>query len=91
MPAVKRATTTSSIHTGKLRNGTFSVDDDDMKRLEVLAKAKGDTVSGLLRQAVKTYLSTEVTDLRAFDDKLKAIQAAEKSLSDLYASIPVKH
>jgi predicted transcriptional regulator len=74
----------------KLRNGTFSVDDRDMKRLEALAKAKGNTVSGLLREAVADYLSSEVGNIGELDDKIAAIAKAEEQLNLLYASIRTK-
>ena len=71
----------------KLRNGTFSVDDRDMKRLEVLSKAKGTTVSGMLREAVADYLSRQAVNLEDLDAHILAIQEAETKLNDLYASI----
>jgi predicted transcriptional regulator len=71
----------------KLRNGTFSVDDRDMKRLEVLAKAKGTTVSGMLREAVADYLTRQVGNLEDLDSQILSIQAAETKLNELYASI----
>jgi predicted transcriptional regulator len=71
----------------KLRNGTFSVDDRDMKRLEALAKAKGNTVSGMLREAVADYLTRQVGNLEDLDSQILAIQEAETKLNELYASI----
>jgi predicted transcriptional regulator len=71
----------------KLRNGTFSVDDRDMKRLEALAKAKGNTVSGMLREAVADYLTRQVGNLEDLDNQILAIQEAETKLNQLYASI----
>ena len=71
----------------KLRNGTFSVDDRDMKRLEALAKAKGTTVSGMLREAVADYLTRQVGSLEDLDTQILAIQDAETKLNALYAGI----
>ncbi len=71
----------------KLRNGTFSVDDRDMKRLEALAKAKGNTVSGMLREAVADYLTRQVGNLEDLDNQILAIQEAETKLNELYAGI----
>ena len=70
----------------KLRNGTFSVDDRDMKRLEALAKAKGNTVSGMLREAVADY-TRQVGNLEDLDNQILAIQEAETKLNELYAGI----
>lgn len=71
----------------KLRNGTFSVDDRDMKRLEALAKAEGNTVSGMLREAVAEYLTRKAGNLEDLDNQILAIQEAETKLNELYASI----
>ncbi len=71
----------------KLRNGTFSVDDRDMKRLEALAKAEGNTVSGMLREAVADYLTRKAGNLEDLDNQILAIQEAETKLNELYASI----
>jgi predicted transcriptional regulator len=71
----------------KLRNGTFSVDDRDMKRLEALAKATGTTVSGMLREAVAEYLTRKAGNLEDLDNQILAIQEAETKLNELYASI----
>ena len=81
---------TSAPAATKLRNGTFSVDDRDMKRLETLAKAKGNTVSGMLREAVADYLTRQVGNLDDLDAQILAIQDAETKLNELYASIRTK-
>lgn len=81
---------TSAPAATKLRNGTFSVDDRDMKRLEALAKAKGNTVSGMLREAVADYLTRQVGNLDDLDAQILAIQDAETKLNELYASIRTK-
>lgn len=71
----------------KLRNGTFSVDDRDMKRLEVLAKAKGTTASSMLREAVADYLTRQVDNLEDLDAQILAIEEAQTKLNELYAGI----
>ncbi len=86
-----RTRTNQTVAPVKLRNGTFSVDDRDMKRLEALARAKGSTVSGLLREAVADYLCSQVGDIGELDAQLAAIHEAEDKLNTLYAGIRTKH
>jgi predicted transcriptional regulator len=80
----------TSVTPPKLKNGTFSVDERDMKRLEALAKAENDSVSGLLRKAVKGYIESQVGDIDRLDAQMAAIHEAELKLNNLYASIRTK-